>query len=182
MTDEFLPVNNTYELRFTLRALADLSVSGDVSPADIDEIIRSTRYRSLVAKFVELRHRNPNGTEAPMRNVGRPDIYSLHGRDGVRACTWFDTANGVCWFLGCVDQHDYGAFEARAASGDLLPSVIDIEILTYSAMTSTHLSKQGFMSWFPERWHGRGTPREGWSEASYDSRWSYSRSHLTVIS
>jgi hypothetical protein len=129
VTDEFLPVNNAYELRFTLRALADLSVSSDVGPGDIDEIIRATRYRSLVAKFVELRHRNPNGTEAPMRNVGRPDIHSLHGRDGVRACTWFDAANGVCWFLGCVDQHDYEVFEARAASGDLLPSVTDIEIL-----------------------------------------------------
>jgi hypothetical protein len=129
VTDDFPPVSNAYELRVTLRARADLGVGTDVAPDNIDEIIRSTTYRSLVKKFVELRGQNPNGTDAPMRNVGRPDIFSLHGRDGVRACTWFDSDSGVCWLLGCVDQHDYSVFESRALNGELLPGVDDLEIL-----------------------------------------------------
>lgn len=63
-----------------------------MAPNDFDTILATTRDRNIVEKFRELRAAAPTGTQGSMRNVGRHDIYSLHGRDGQRACTWFEAA------------------------------------------------------------------------------------------
>jgi hypothetical protein len=118
-----------YELRFTRTALDDLGCPADIAPGDIDAIEATTRVKRVVAKFRELRADVPTGTQAPMRDVGRPDVYALHGPDGDRACTWFDDEAAVCWFLGWVPQHDYAEFEDRAANGDLLPNEDDYTVL-----------------------------------------------------
>jgi len=78
-----------------------------------------------VDKFATQRSVEPTGTEDPMHSVGRPDIYSLHGPAGGRACTWYDSDAAVCWFLGFTPQHDYILFETRAANDELLPSLDD---------------------------------------------------------
>lgn len=118
-----------YELRFTRSALDDLGCPAGVAPGDLDAIEATATPRTIVAKFRALRHEVPTGTQPPMRDVGRPDIYSLHGFDGDRACTWFDEASGVCWFLGWVPQHDYAEIENRAASDELLPDEDDYTVL-----------------------------------------------------
>ncbi len=126
--EQYPPVGVAYELRFTSRALDDLGVDVDVAPNDFETILAKTHDRDIVEKFRGQRSEEPTGTQAPMRNVGRPDIFSLHGRVGQRACTWFDAAASVCWLLGVVSEHDYNEFEVRAANGELLPSLDDITI------------------------------------------------------
>lgn len=96
---------------------------------DIEGIEDSTHRRAIVKKFRLVRREVPTGTRTPMRDVGRPDVYSLHGPDGDRACTWYDDEAGVCWFLGWVAQHDYTEFETRAANHELLPDEDDYTIL-----------------------------------------------------
>lgn len=119
----------SYELRFTMRALDDLDCPAGTAPGDLDGIEQATRQRSIVKKFRSLRHEVPTGTQAPMRDVGRPDVYSLHGPDGDRACTWYDDEADVCWFLGWVAQHDYTEFENRAVNHELLPDEDDYTVL-----------------------------------------------------
>jgi len=131
VTDDFPEVGLEFELRFTKRALDDLGIRGLVGRGDVSSIQQASPKGYLVAKFVEQRRKVPTGTDAPLRDVGGPDIYSLHGRDGVRACTWFDDANKVCWFLGCVDEHDYAEFETRAANNELLLDEEDLTILIH---------------------------------------------------
>jgi len=64
-----------------------------------------------------------------MRDVGRPDVYSLHGQDGDRACTWYDDAAVVCWFPRVGAQHDDTEFENRAVNQELLPDEDDYTVL-----------------------------------------------------
>jgi hypothetical protein len=109
--------------------LDDLGCAAGTPPGSVDEVAASTHHRDIVWKFRDLRTEDPNGTDHPMLNVGRPDIYSLHGQVGYRACTWHDRHERVCWFLGFVRQHDYGEFEERAAAGELLPSDEDYAAL-----------------------------------------------------
>ena len=134
MTDaggEFPPVEDEaeYELRFTRRALDDLGCPADVAPGDLDAVEASTQYREIVRFFRDQRTASSTGTGGSMRNVGRADIYSLHGPVGQRACTWFDEESKVCWFLGWVAQHDYTEFETRAVNDELLPSLDDETVL-----------------------------------------------------
>lgn len=124
--EQYPPVEVAYELRLTSRALDDLGVRADVAPSDFDTILAKTRDRDIVEKFRELRADTPTGTQGSMRNVGRHDIYSLHGRDGQRACTWFEARTSVCWLLGIVGEHNYAELELRAVNGELLPSVDDV--------------------------------------------------------
>ncbi len=118
-----------YELRLTQRALDDLRCDADVPPGDLDGVEDSTHQRAIVEKSRSQRWDVPTGTQAPMRNVGRPDVYSLHGSAGDRACTWYDDDAQVCWFLGWVAQHDYTEFESRALNGELLPDLDDYTVL-----------------------------------------------------
>lgn len=118
-----------YELRLTMRALYDLACPADTAPGDLDGIEHATRQRAIVRKFRALRRDVPTGTQPPMRDVGRPDVYSLHGPDGDRACTWYDDDAEVCWFLGWVAQHDYTEFENRAVNHELLPDEDDYTVL-----------------------------------------------------
>lgn len=120
---------SAYELRFTMRSLDDLNCPTDAAPGDLDHIEQATRQKAIVKKFRTLRRDVPTGTQAPMRDVGRPDIYSLHGPDGDRACTWYDDEAEVCWFLGWVAQHDYTEFENRALNHELLPDEDDYTVL-----------------------------------------------------
>lgn len=117
----------SYTLRLTLRALHDLGVK-DGAPDDFDDIRQKSVDRDIVSKFIKLRTVTPTGTEGPMRNVGRPDIYSLHGRDGIRAATWHDDEFGICWLLGVVREHDYASIEERSNNGELLPTEDDYAI------------------------------------------------------
>lgn len=78
-----------------------------------------------------------------MRNVGRPDIYSLHGRRGVRAATWYDSETEVCWLLGVVKQHNYAEFEARAANNELLPDEDDYAVFFQESQSFDGLVQQG---------------------------------------
>ena len=117
----------SYTLRLTLRALHDLGVK-EAAPDDFDDIRRKSVNRDIVSKFLKLRTATPTGTEGPMRNVGRPDIYSLHGRDGIRAATWHDDEFGICWLLGVVKEHDYASIEERSKNGELLPTEDDYAI------------------------------------------------------
>lgn len=118
-----------YELRLTRRALDDLGLPAETAPGDLQDIADHTQQASLVSKFSSLRRSVPTGTDAPIRNVGRPDIYSLHGFAGDRACTWYDADAEVCWLLGWVRGHDYAEFEKRAVNGELLPDEDDYTIL-----------------------------------------------------
>ncbi|HTO01725.1 MAG TPA: hypothetical protein VL068_13730 [Microthrixaceae bacterium] len=106
----------------------DIDAEGAL-PFDVDSIVKRTQRRDIVMKFFDQRREVPTGTESPLDRMGRPDIYSLHGRSGERAATWFDEANGVCWLLGVVPQHDYSDLENRAANGELMPSQEDYELL-----------------------------------------------------
>lgn len=117
----------SYTLRLTLRALHDLRVKG-AAPDDFEDIRQKSIDRDIVSKFLKLRIVAPTGTEGPMRNVGRPDIYSLHGRDGIRAATWHDDEFGICWLLGVVKEHDYASIEERSKNGELLPTEDDYAI------------------------------------------------------
>ncbi len=125
MPDDYPPIDDGYQLRFTRRALDDLGCPPGVAPGSIEDVRRATVHKPIVDKLATQRSTVPTGTEDPMRNVGRSDIYSLHGPAGGRACTWYDDDAGVCWFLGFTPQHDYALFEDRAANDDLLPSVDD---------------------------------------------------------
>lgn len=125
---EYPPVNVSYELRCTQRALADLDAE-DAIPSDLESIVGLTQRRDIVSKFFDQRSEVPTGTEAPLKRMGRPDIYSLHGPVGERAATWFDKANDVCWLLGVVPEHNYVELENRSKSDELLPSQRDYELL-----------------------------------------------------
>lgn len=125
MPDDYPPIDGGYQLRFTRRALDDLGCSAIVAAGSIDDVRRSTAHKAIVDKFATQRSVEPTGTEDPMHSVGRPDIYSLHGPAGGRACTWYDSDAAVCWFLGFTPQHDYILFETRAANDELLPSLDD---------------------------------------------------------
>jgi len=127
--EQYPQVAVAYELRLTGRALDDIGVRGDVGPGDLDAIEAAAPERDIVRKFRSQRAQVPTGTEGPMRRMGRGDVFSLHGRTGQRACTWFDPGDGVCWLLGVVAEHDYEELERRAAASDLLPSVEDLTIL-----------------------------------------------------
>lgn len=120
---DFPPAELPYSLRVTLSALDDLGVPrGAAVPGDLYDVVAATERSAIVEKFRDLRSESPNGTEPPMNNVGVPDVFSLHGRFGDRAATWFDKTNQVCWLLGVVGQHEYTEFEHRAANDELLPS------------------------------------------------------------
>lgn len=118
-----------YELRLTRRALHDLGCDAETAPGDLTDIADQAEQGVLVNKFASLRRNVPTGTDGPMHNVGRPDIYSLHGFNGDRACTWYDADEEVCWLLGWVAQHDYIEFETRAANSELLPDEDDYIVL-----------------------------------------------------
>ncbi|HET9732209.1 MAG TPA: hypothetical protein VFP54_05990 [Acidimicrobiales bacterium] len=122
-----------YTLRFTRRALDDLGCPTDTPAGNVDEVLAVTQHEFIVEKFQDLRGRHPRGTEAPMSNVGRPDIFSLHGNANDRACTWYDEAHRVCWFLSWVPQHRYAEFEARSANQQLLPDADDLAVLYLEA-------------------------------------------------
>lgn len=129
--DEYPPLTEAaYELRFTRRALADLGCTSDVSPGDINAVLAAAKHTAIVEEFRDQRTIAPIGTRGSMRNVVRHDIHALRGPVGERACTWFEEAAGVCWFLGWVAQHDFTELEERAANGELLPDVEDLTTLT----------------------------------------------------
>jgi hypothetical protein len=150
-----------YDLRFTLRALRDLGVREGVAPGDLDDVRKATRQKDVVDKFKELRRSSPNGTESPMYNVGRHDIYALHDRDGARACTWYDEEAEVCWFLGYCTQHKYEVLEARAINGELLPSLEDLTILEEEKRNHTTLLEPGIKKLVADAWRTPGDPQRG---------------------
>ena len=118
-----------YELRFTRRALDDLGCPSDTPPGDLDAVLASTIRTDIVEEFRDQRSAAPTGTGGTLRKLGRPDIHSLHGTAGGRACTWHDVESGVCWLLGYTSEHDYALFEDRAANNDLLPDIRDETLL-----------------------------------------------------
>lgn len=114
--ERYPPIDDpAYELRFTLRAMADLGCPEDLGPGDIGGIAGAIEQRFIVKKFAALRGNVPTGTDAPMRDVGRPDVY--------------DEDASVCWLLAWVPQHDYAQLEVRAANDELLPGVDDYTVL-----------------------------------------------------
>ncbi len=144
----FPPLENdheAYELRLTRHALDDLGCDLATAPGDLFDIARQAERGMIVDKFASLRRNAPTGTDGPMRNVGRPDIYSLHGSSGDRACTWHDVDAEVCWLLGWVRQHDYSELEGRAANSRLLPDEDDYTILEVEReeLEFTHRVKPG---------------------------------------
>lgn len=124
-----------FELRFTRMALVELGCPRNTPPGDLDEVARAATFTNAVILFPRKRDRTPLGTETPIRNVGRPDIYSLHGTSGGRAITWHDEEVGVCWFLGWTSQHEYRHFEERAANRELLPDEHDYMVLLHERET-----------------------------------------------
>ena len=159
--EQYPPVEVAYELRFTSRALEDLGVRDDVAPNDFDTILAITHDRDIVEKFREQRHETPTGTRAPMRNVGRVDIYALHGRDGQRACTWFDARASVCWLLGVVSEHNYAELETRAANGELLPSLADSAAVEVENDDFDKLIKPGLLALIDRALADEGEPVRG---------------------
>jgi hypothetical protein len=125
---EFPTVDLGYELRFTGRALRDLRCE-HLAPGDLDEIEETTPWAPIVREFRQQRGTSPYSTRGSLRNMGRGDIYPLHGPAGGRAATWFDPDSDVCWLVGFTPQHDYTLLEERAAAGDLLPSEDDETLL-----------------------------------------------------
>lgn len=119
---------DAYELRFTLRALADLGADA-CSPGDLDAVRDGTPWPAIVDKFAGQRAIDPRGTEPPLHGMGVPDVDALHGPAGQRAATWYDQDLGVVWFLGFTAEHDYTLLERRAAEGDLLPCEDDEVVL-----------------------------------------------------
>lgn len=113
-----------YTLRITRRCRDDLRVPR-VGGANLQGAEDGTPWSAIVAKFRNQRSISVESTEGSLRDVGRPDIYALHGPDGARACTWFDQNEQVCWMLAFTPEHDYALFEGRANVGELLPSVDD---------------------------------------------------------
>jgi len=124
-----------YELRMTELALQDLGCSGIKSRADLKGIKGASSDGDIVALFEKKYRVSPRGTEAPIGNLGRADIISLHGPRGGRAATWYDEENGVCWFLGYTPEHDYVLFEQRSAAGELLPRFDDYQVLVLERQT-----------------------------------------------
>jgi len=121
-----------YELRSTRAAMGDLGVPGRVAAGDLDAVAATTRWPAIVEKFREQRALDPGGTEGPMHSVGRGDVFSLHGPDGQRACTWYDRDAGVVWLLAFTAEHDYVLFEDRAKDGALLPTEDDyVELVVF---------------------------------------------------
>jgi hypothetical protein len=117
---EFPPTERSYQLRFTHRALDDLRCPGLV-PSDLEGVQAATPWPGIVHDFREQRGDSPETTGGALANMGRGDIYPLHGPAGGRAATWYDEQSEVCWFLGFTPAHDYAALETRAANDDLLP-------------------------------------------------------------
>lgn len=142
MSSEFPPISAGHTLRITQRALRDLGLK-DVAPNDIETIRERTLDRDFIDKFIEQRSEYPSGTAGPMRNVGRHDIYSLHGRDGLRGATWYDPEISVCWLLGVARQHRYDIFDERATEGTLLPTEDDFAIYFEEAESFEEQIKPG---------------------------------------
>ncbi len=115
-----------YELRFTHRALADLTCPRGTPPGDFAAVREATNWPAIVDEFLSQRYLNPDTTGGTLARCGFPDVAELHGPAGGRACTWHDEDNEVVWFLGFDSQHRYERFETRAANDELLPDLDDI--------------------------------------------------------
>lgn len=148
-------------MRFTRRALDDIGVPYDTAPSDFEQIQKQTHHSQIVTKFKELRRASPLGTDGPMRDVGKAEVYSLHGPSGERACTWYDEELEVCWFLGFVAQHDYTEFETRALNDELLPSEDDIAILLQERGNFEDVVTSGVEALVAAAWSASGVPQRG---------------------
>jgi hypothetical protein len=135
------PLADEYELRLTWRALDDVGVP-DGLPGIIEDIRAQSSYWAIIDRFAAERTETPQGTET-IGNVGRGDIYSLHGPGGFRAATWFDASHAVCWLLAFTPEHEYTRFEQRAANDELLPDERDYAQLIAERDASWHVHRAG---------------------------------------
>ncbi len=80
--EQYPLVGVAYELRFTSRALDDLSVNVDVAPNDFETILAKTHDRDIVEKFREQRSEEPTGTQfvTPWSSAG--ELEPAPGRRG----------------------------------------------------------------------------------------------------
>ncbi|HTW97906.1 MAG TPA: hypothetical protein VMD59_03965 [Acidimicrobiales bacterium] len=106
-----------------------MRVPSGVRPGDIPVIALSTPWRPIVEELFNQRSASPEGTGGALARMGRGDVRALHGPAGGRAATWFDAANGICWFLGFTPEHDYSLLERRARNNELLPGAEDLSLL-----------------------------------------------------
>lgn len=135
------PLGDEYELRCTWRALNDLGVP-DALPGIIDDIGAQSPHGLIVDRFAAERTVSPVGTNT-IGNLGRGDVYSLHGQLGFRAATWFDANNAVCWMVAFTSEHDYKQVEARAANDELLPDARDYAQLFAERDAAWHVHRAG---------------------------------------